>query len=168
MRLRAGGISRAAMKLEEAALVFGLDLRGPGIAVDLGASPGGWSLVLAQRGYRVIAVDPAKLDPELARNPHIDHRKQTAEAYFDGSPTAADLLVNDMRMDAVESAEVTLRGRASLKPGGLAVVTLKLPEGRPAQAAERAIARLRKGFDLVAARQLFHNRSEVTLALRRP
>jgi 23S rRNA (cytidine2498-2'-O)-methyltransferase len=167
VRLRAGDdqISRAALKLEEAALVFGLKLEGPGAAIDLGASPGGWTRVLAARGYRVIAVDPARLDPAVARLRGVEHRKETAQTFFAKLPSAVEVIVNDMRLDAVESAEIMLDAAPHLKPGGFALMTLKLPEARPAEAAARALERLRTGYRLMAARQLFHNRSEVTAVL---
>lgn len=169
VRLRAGKdqLSRAALKLEEAMLTFGLDLRGPGVAVDLGAAPGGWSKVLAERGYRVAAVDPAKLDASLGRNRNITHHGQTAQVFLAQQQAPADLIVNDMRLDAVESADVMADAVHGLKPGGLAVMTLKLPEKGAATKAAKALERLRGPYDLIGARQLFHNRSEVTVALRR-
>lgn len=55
--------SRAAYKLEEMDRKFRL-LRRPGMRVlDLGASPGGWSLYAARRGCRVTAVDLLPMEP---------------------------------------------------------------------------------------------------------
>ena len=65
--------SRAARKLDEAFEWIG---RGPEpgeTCVDLGAAPGGWTAVLLSRRARVIAVDPAKLAPELAQKQGLVH-----------------------------------------------------------------------------------------------
>jgi hypothetical protein len=45
-------------------------------------------------------------------------------------------------------------------------MTLKLPEHGARQRMEDALAVLRGGWEIAGARQLFHNRSEVTLWLR--
>ncbi len=63
----AGGINYTA------GLMAGLAL-GDGLAVDVGASPGGWSLKLAHMGYkRVLAVDPGHLDESVMREGCIEH-----------------------------------------------------------------------------------------------
>jgi 23S rRNA (cytidine2498-2'-O)-methyltransferase len=51
-------ISRAEFKLLEALDVFGVALPSAGVALDLGAAPGGWTRLLRERGLRVVAVDP--------------------------------------------------------------------------------------------------------------
>src|SRR5947209_3776190 len=62
-------ISRAEFKLLEALEVFGVELPSSGWALDLGAAPGGWTRLLLEAGMHIVAVDPAKLDPRLARSP---------------------------------------------------------------------------------------------------
>ena len=167
VRLRAAPdqASRSGLKLEEAISVFGLDLPG-GVAVDLGASPGGWSQVLAQRGFTVHAVDPADLAPAVLAQPKLEHHKMTAGRFLAQARVRADLVVNDMRMDPLMSCEVMLQAVGVLKPGGLAVVTLKLPENHPAPVAVQALGRLKRAYQILGARQLYHNRREATVALR--
>ncbi len=58
-------VSRAEHKLAEAIHVFGLDLRAGMRAIDLGAAPGGWTFLLAERGLDVVAVDPPHWRPRL-------------------------------------------------------------------------------------------------------
>lgn len=53
--------SRAAFKLKEMDERFGLLKRGM-IVADLGAAPGGWSQIAAEKGCRVIAIDILKMD----------------------------------------------------------------------------------------------------------
>ena len=52
-------ISRAEFKLLEALEVFGVTLPSQGLALDLGAAPGGWTRLLLEAGMNVVAVDPA-------------------------------------------------------------------------------------------------------------
>ena len=73
-----------------------------------------------------------------------------------------DLLVNDMRMDALQSARTTLEALPLLRRGGLAVITLKLPEKGSLKKAREATACLAKEVGPVYVRQLYHNRSEIT------
>lgn len=55
-------VSRSEFKLEEAIQTFGLRLPDGGKALDLGASPGGWTRILRQYGQEVWSVDPGALD----------------------------------------------------------------------------------------------------------
>lgn len=168
VRLRAepDQVSRSGHKLEEAVLVFGLPLENGGVAIDLGASPGGWSQVLASRNFTVHAVDPADLAPSVLAIPKVVHDKMTAGRFLADPRVRADVVVNDMRMDPLLSCEVMLQAARTLKPGGLAVVTLKLPENHPAPVAQQALGRLKRSYTVLAARQLYHNRREVTVALK--
>lgn len=77
---RDGPPNRAYLKLWEA-LTLARCRPGPGDhCLDLGASPGGWTWVLAGLGARVTAVDRAGLAPALAANPHITQRRGDAFA----------------------------------------------------------------------------------------
>lgn len=80
MRLARGDerVSRSEFKLEEAIATFGLELSPGGKAVDLGASPGGWTRILRQHGQEVWSVDPGSLDPRLRGDQRIHHEATTA------------------------------------------------------------------------------------------
>ncbi|MCL2462799.1 MAG: methyltransferase domain-containing protein [Defluviitaleaceae bacterium] len=160
-------ISRAEFKLLEAAEVFSMDLSSFNNALDLGAAPGGWSRVLAEAGAEVCAVDPAELSEKVSAYPGIRHYKTTAQEFARKNTRAFDLIVNDMRMDARESAEIMLGAAEMLTEGGAIVMTLKLPEAKKRAAMDRALAVLEKGYEGLRAKQLFHNRSEVTVAGRK-
>jgi len=161
-----GQISRAEFKLLEALELFGLETPAGGLALDLGAAPGGWTRVLRVRSMRVVAVDPGDLDPRVATDPEVRHASQTAETYLQTARERFDVILNDMRMDAIDSARIMVRASGLLKPGGWAVMTLKLPKKSLAKSAAAAIEVLRGRYTIVGARQLFHNRNEVTVALR--
>jgi 23S rRNA (cytidine2498-2'-O)-methyltransferase len=138
---------------------------GPGRALDLGAAPGGWTKVLAEHGMQVIALDPAELDPRVAGMPNVSHIRQRAEDYVaDGE---FDLLVNDMYLAPDLSAAMMVKMAAYLKPGALALMTVKRVGHNPDLTLEKALPVLSTAYDLVRAKCLFHNRLEVTLLLRR-
>ncbi len=161
-------LSRAKKKLMEAVDVFDLDLDpkrvGAGrLAIDLGAAPGGWTQFLLEKGFSVVAVDPADLDPRLVSD-RLTHFRGTAERFFGRSGEAADLLTSDMRMDARDAARMLVSAAGMLKPGGSIITTLKLPERGLVPVLDAALEILSQRY-VVRARHLFHNRSEVTAHL---
>ncbi len=161
-----GQVSRSEFKLLEAFEVFDIKLPPRGVALDLGASPGGWTRVLRQRGQYVTAIDPGALDERVAADPGVRHKRMTAEAYLHDEPDQFDVIVNDMRMDGRDSARLMVAYARLLYPHGVAIMTLKLPETRRMPILEHALDILRPAYTVAGARQLFHNRSEITLHLR--
>ncbi len=165
-----GRISRSEFKLLEAIELFGITLPERGTALDLGAAPGGWTRILRQLDQYVTAVDPGSLDPRLDGEKSIRHRVMTAQEFLREEPDRFDIIVNDMRMDAADSARIMTSFATRLYRHGVAIMTIKLPEGEsPAATRARvdaALDTLRRAYTIVGARQLFHNRSEITVALR--
>lgn len=166
IRARAGKreISRAESKLIEALSTFKIELDGHGTALDLGAAPGGWSKVLADYGYKVLAVDPAALHPDLEQDNRIIHIKSKAQEIKLDEPL--DLIVNDMNMEPQETAVIMNDIAHLLKEGGVAIVTIKLPD-YARRSIEESVAILEKEYKVVKIRSLFHNRQEVTALLQR-
>lgn len=165
-----GQVSRAEHKLLEALSVFGIILPETGLALDLGAAPGGWTRVMRQRNFKVVAVDPADLDHRIAGDDGVQHVRKSVRDYVP-SAGAFDLLLNDLRMDPRDSVETMIRMFPALKPDGKAVMTIKMPEvpGDPAAEIDEIrgnIHRLMRNYFVIGARRLYHNRSEVTVALR--
>ncbi|MDB5082116.1 MAG: hypothetical protein JWP00_4040 [Chloroflexi bacterium] len=171
-------ISRAELKLQEALEVFEVELPTGGEALDLGASPGGWTRLLLEAGLKVTAIDPADLDPRLQKyEAALSHFQGHAERFLENS--LADkfrlgryaVLVSDVRMDANMAAHLMVSFAPLLARDGLAITTLKLPHEtaklKPAQLVEQALSILRKTYPNLQARQLFHNRSEITVLLRK-
>ena len=170
---RAGGIyryamtpdtvSRAAFKLTEVFERLSVRLPEGCRALDLGAAPGGWTRFLREKGALVTAVDPASLDPRVEADPGVTHYRGLSQDFLrECGEREYDLLVNDMRMDALQSARTTLEALPLLRRGGLAVITLKLPEKGSLKKAREATACLAKEVGPVYVRQLYHNRSEIT------
>lgn len=161
-----GQISRAEFKLLEAIEVFGIALPAHGVALDLGASPGGWTRVLRRLDQYVTAVDPGELDGRLANDRGVRHKRITAEQYLQEDPDAFDVIVNDMRMDGRDSARLMVAFAPHLYPHGWALMTVKLPEHDRKPVLDQTFAILRTAYAIAGARQLFHNRSEITVYLR--
>jgi 23S rRNA (cytidine2498-2'-O)-methyltransferase len=168
-------ISRAEFKLLEALEVFGVTLPSQGLALDLGAAPGGWTCMLLDAGMQVVAVDPAKLDVRLSRQPHLEHYRGYAEDYLEEALKRRrkfNVITNDMRMDAREAARLLVQASACLLSDGFIISALKLPhessEIDPLKNLSEALKLLQRHFALVQARQLFHNRQEVTVLTVRP
>jgi len=160
-------ISRAEFKLEEALQAFPVRLPATGTALDLGAAPGGWTRILRAHGLRVVAVDPGELDPRLGNDRGIRHEPTTAGEFLRRRSQGYDLVVNDMRMDARRSCEVTLAAGDHLASGGYAIATLKVGTRRVWATIDECLRLLRTGYTVIGARQLHHNRHEITVALRR-
>jgi len=168
-------ISRAEFKLLEALEVFDVTLPSQGLALDLGAAPGGWTRILSEAGMQVVAVDPAKLDDRLSKQPHLEHYRGYAEDYLEEAikrHQKFNVITNDMRMDAREAARLLVQASACLLRDGFIISVLKLPhetsEIDPLKNLNEALRLLQRHFAIVQARQLFHNRQEVTVLTARP
>jgi 23S rRNA (cytidine2498-2'-O)-methyltransferase len=168
-------ISRAEFKLLEALEVFGISLPTSGNALDLGAAPGGWTRLLLDANLPVVAVDPANLDPRLAKRKQLEHFRGYAEDYLESAlkrHLRFDIITNDMRMDARESARLLDTAAECLRPDGVIISTLKLPhatmEINPLKNLKEALYTLKHRYAIVQARQLFHNRQEVTVVAAQP
>lgn len=168
-------ISRAEFKLLEALDVFGVELPANGRALDLGAAPGGWTRLLLAAKMRVVAVDPANLDPRLQRQARLEHYHGYAEDYLAKASRGQqhfDVIANDMRVDARDAARVLVEAAILLHPDGFVISTLKLPHAtsamQPVEIMQQAIRMLHTRYAVVRARQLYHNRQEVTVIAAKP
>ncbi|KTC77844.1 SAM-dependent methyltransferase [Legionella brunensis] len=72
--------NRAYLKLWEALTLLEKYPQPGESALDLGASPGGWTYVMQSLGATVTAVDKALLDPKIARLPRVNFLQQSAFA----------------------------------------------------------------------------------------
>lgn len=168
-RRRAGRptlVSRAEHKLAEALDLFAVALPAGSCAIDLGAAPGGWTYLLAERGLQVYAVDPGELDPKVAAHPLVTLLRTRADN-LEPPATPVDLIVNDMNLDPVDSARLMSVVADHLRPGGPAIMTIKLLSTRPEPGISAAHSALAGAYDVLATRHLPHNRQEVTVLLRR-
>lgn len=163
MRRIAGAPSRSASKLEEALAFMGRYPNPGDTAVDLGAAPGGWSLVLARHGANVLAIDHAKLtiDPKLRIKGQITHEKANGLKFMPAE--AVDWMVCDMVIGAQETLKI-LRKWLQAAATRQFVVNVKLPKDVPWMGVSLSI-QLIESIDeyKIMARQLLHDRNEITL-----
>ena len=159
-------VSRAYLKMAEALAWSRLPVTVGDRIVEIGSAPGGASQCLLDRGLKVMGVDPAEMDPAVAKHENFIHvRKRGADvkraAFRPFRWLAADMsLVPSAALDVVESI-VTHR---QVKIRGL-LLTLKLRDSALADQVPAFLARIRSwGYREVRARQLGHNRSEICVA----
>ena len=161
-----GQISRSEFKLEE--LLRSHDIALPtGDALDLGASPGGWTRILRTKGLEVWAIDPGNLDPRVLTDRKVHHIRTTANTFFQQSDQTFDVIVNDMRMTPQLSTELMLTASGHLKPRGMIIQTLKISESHALDMVRQSLRALRGRYEIDFARQLHHNRNEVTVVAHR-
>lgn len=158
-----GQISRAKFKLLEAEKVFGIDFTAFRHGLDVGAAPGGWTSFLLERGMKVTAVDPAKMHPSLQNHPQLKTvRRNAADVKF--SPGEFDLLVCDMSWSPKLTARLVVDLLDAVAPGGTVIVTVKLMHKKPLAVIREVIQTFESArLQVQRAKQLFHNRDEITL-----
>ncbi|HUW26347.1 MAG TPA: 23S rRNA (cytidine(2498)-2'-O)-methyltransferase RlmM [Gallionella sp.] len=168
--------SRSTLKLAEAIEVF-MDrgeqsrlLRQGMTAVDLGAAPGGWTWQLVKRGIRVAAVDNGPMKGVLVKHPLVQHLRQDGFKY--APRKAVDWLVCDIVDKPAKVAALI----AEWFVAGLArhaIFNLKLPMKQRVAALDGALNGIRirlaeEGINFrMMAKQLYHDREEVTVFLTR-
>ncbi|MHB8679467.1 MAG: 23S rRNA (cytidine(2498)-2'-O)-methyltransferase RlmM [Rudaea sp.] len=158
--------SRSTLKLEEALLtLLGESERArwlkPGMtAVDLGATPGGWTYQLVRRSLRVTAIDNGPMDRALLDSGLVTHRREDGFRYR--PPKPVDWLVCDMVEQPRRVAELAARW---LEHGWCrhALFNLKLPMKKRFDEAQQCLARVRTVARDVRAKQLYHDREEITV-----
>jgi 23S rRNA (cytidine2498-2'-O)-methyltransferase len=168
-------ISRAEFKLLELLEYFPglLKMKNPGTALDLGASPGGWTKILLENGFEVTAVDPNKLSETFCGCPNVIYYKGLTEDFINKTKTEIkekekfDLIVNDMRMNVIRSAKIMTDVHGYLKENGCAVMTFKLSKTKKTAAIRNGLEILKEKYSIVFAKQLFHNRQEITVVLKK-
>lgn len=159
-------VSRAEFKLLEAIEYLNIDISG-GHALDLGAAPGGWSRVLADKGCKVDSVDPADLDESVKNYVNITHYKCLAQEFIIHNKRCYDIIVNDMKMDVLQSAGIIMDFSDYLKSDGIVIMTFKLVKKNRVSVINKGMSALSSRFDCIMAKQLFNNRSEITVALKK-
>jgi len=119
-------VSRGGEKLEHALAVLGVDVAGLG-CLDVGASTGGFTDVLLQRGAaRVIALDVGygQLDPRIRAHGRVTVLERTNARHVDELPFAPDFVTCDVSFISVRTVLPPVLGLAA--PGWQALVLVKL------------------------------------------
>lgn len=165
--------SRSTLKLDEGLLVLLEDdererwLKPGMTAVDLGAAPGGWTWQLVRRSMKVTAIDNGPMDSRLMDSGLVEHHRVDGFRYQ--PPKPVDWMVCDMveqpRRVASRMAEWLAEGWCRM-----AMFNLKLPMKKRLDEVnlcrEIFVERLAgRNLDW-RARQLYHDREEVTVFAR--
>ncbi|WP_236170721.1 23S rRNA (cytidine(2498)-2'-O)-methyltransferase RlmM [Pseudomonas pseudonitroreducens] len=168
--------SRSTLKLEEAWHHFiprtdwDRRLAPDMLAVDLGASPGGWTWQLVNREMRVVAVDNGPMAENLMYSGLVEHQR------VDGYAFRPRQRMDWMVCDIVEKPARTGAMIETWIGEGLcreAIVNLKLPMKQRYAEVRRILDRLEESFRerglkvQIGCKQLYHDREEVTCHLRR-
>ena len=155
---REGPPSRAYLKLWEACTRIGAWPQPGQTCLDLGASPGGWTWVIAQLGAQVTAIDKAPLAPEVAAMPGVRFRQESAFALEPEREAAVDWLCSDVIAYPERLLTLVQRWIDAGKVGRI-VCTLKFQGATDHDAAD-AFAAIPGGRVM----HLFHNKHELTFA----
>jgi 23S rRNA (cytidine2498-2'-O)-methyltransferase len=166
LELPADAVSRAWLKMEEALRWSQLPIRPGARCAEIGSAPGGASQALLSRGVRVAGIDPAEMHPTVLADPNFTHlRRRSSQVrrrefrkirWLTADMNVAPNYTLDVVADIVTHPEVSIRGM---------LLTLKLFEWKLADDLPAYLERIRSwGYNLVDARQLQHNRQEVTVA----
>ncbi|MCA2960651.1 MAG: hypothetical protein IOD12_10385 [Silvanigrellales bacterium] len=142
-------VSRAGAKLVE-----GLDLLrlcGCKVGVsahwlELGASPGGMTSELLERGFRVTALDRAALSERISRHPALVFHQQDVSSFQPQTRERFDALLCDMNGPWEASAQQVMRLAGVLRPESPIVFTLKFNSLSIPQEVVEVVAKLREQF----------------------
>ncbi len=158
--------TRAEHKIREAIEAFNVEVKPDYEVLDLGAAPGGWTKVLAGTARRVVAVDPAALEPEVEKLPNVLHLRCRAEGIPNGTGLF-DLVTNDMNLAPDESAKIMVAVAPLLRKGGFAVMTVKYVTRDRRGHVEEALRILEARYSNFMVKRLPHNRFETTLIMQK-
>jgi 23S rRNA (cytidine2498-2'-O)-methyltransferase len=148
--------ARAYLKLWEALTRFGVRPAPGERCIDLGASPGGWTWVLASLGARVVSVDRAPLAPRIARMPGVETVTGSAFGEIVRERAPFDWLFSDVVCYPAKLLE-HVRGWLAMRAARRYVCTIKF-QGATQHDVARAFAEI-PGSTLV---HLWHNKHELT------
>jgi 23S rRNA (cytidine2498-2'-O)-methyltransferase len=174
LRFPAQAPSRSTLKLEEGLLTLlsaeerELELKAQMRAVDLGASPGGWTWQMTERGISVIAIDNGPMDKTLMQSGFVEHLRVDGFHYC--PPRQQDWVLCDMVEQPARIAELMANWVAK-GWARQALFNLKLPMKKRFDELQRCRQLIERRFEQVGLeaelriRQLYHDREEVTCYL---
>jgi 23S rRNA C2498 (ribose-2'-O)-methylase RlmM len=164
-------ISRAGAKIAEA--LHYLQMYRPKLKkgarwLELGASPGGMTAELLDRGFKVTAIDRAPLDKRLDGRPDLAFAMMDVAGFKPNSGMIYDAILSDMNGDAREAIGQVVRLSKNLKSGGLVIFTLKTAGATTFREMDSLYqlvmdSATSAGLALFASTHLTYNRHEFTL-----
>ena len=168
--LPTSAVNRAWLKIHEAVLWGQVPIQTGDTVAEIGSAPGGASQYLLELGAKVVAIDPAEMDPAVADHPSLAHVRSRARDVPKRALLDVLWLTIDVNMPPSYTIEVI---RDYIQNRGLPVrgviATLKLPDWKLAAEVDSYRSQFEQmGFRSVETRQLAFNRQELCLvALRK-
>lgn len=160
-------ISRAYYKAAEAIAWSGFDLRENDLAIEIGSAPGGACGRLLEMGLRVIGIDPAEMDPRIARHPKFEHvRARGGDLPRSRYAGARWMLVDsNVRPDQTLTTVENIVQHPATSFEGL-LLTMKIGGYPHADRIEKWIRRIKGwGTESIRVKQLARNKVEVCFAV---
>lgn len=156
--------SRAYYKLAEAFEAFDLPFDNQEVVLELGSAPGGASQFLLEQDMRVLGVDPAEMDPKIAKNFHFKHVKKAFETLSENDfKSDVDWIISDINLPPTVVLKEVFRLMTFLSPRGL-VLTLKMNEVKHLEVIATVRDLFRKqGFQRVELKYLPSHKKEIAL-----
>ncbi|MBD3292173.1 MAG: hypothetical protein GF393_04560 [Armatimonadia bacterium] len=114
-----------------------------------------------------MAVDPAELDERVTELENVTHLRCRTEELDPEQVGRFDVLTNDMNLDPPQSAQLMCEMAALLKPGALAVMTIKFVTRRRKRHIGEATNILSRCYEDVRVAHMPHNAKETTVLMRR-
>lgn len=160
--------SRAYYKIAEAFEAFDLPFEHQETVLELGSAPGGASLFLLENDLKVLGVDPADMDPIVAKKFDFRHIRKPFETLTESDfKSNVDWIISDINLPPTVVLKEVFRMLTFLEPKGL-VLTLKINDMKHMEIVATIRQKFRdQGFERVELKFLPSNRKEITLiALR--
>ncbi|HHJ35349.1 MAG TPA: 23S rRNA (cytidine(2498)-2'-O)-methyltransferase RlmM [Gammaproteobacteria bacterium] len=166
--------SRSTLKLEEAIHWFlSIEqqtrwIKNGMTVVDLGAAPGGWTWQFVHRGCLVIAIDNGPMQKALMQTGMVEHLQTDAFTYV--PKKKVDWLVCDMAERPLHVSRLIARWFTDGQCNN-AIFNLKLPMKKRLASVHECITLLRRQLSeanikcTVMAKQLYHDREEITVCI---
>ncbi|WZU01731.1 hypothetical protein MGH68_00900 [Erysipelothrix sp. D19-032] len=162
-------ISRAEFKLREVFDVFNIPVDPNGLALlTLVRLP-----VVGLGSYKNVDTMLLQLTPRslthVSQNSKVLPTTKILHKHFLDSvhDTKYAMVVNDMKMSSKLSVELFANVASHLEDHGWGIITIKMGKNFQYTHVLLALAQLRKSVRIEAGRQLFHNRSEFTVIVRK-
>ena len=159
-------VSRAYFKLREALLWSGIHIRKDDVCAEIGSSPGGACQLLLEKGAKVIAIDPADMEPEIAEHENLTHYKCRGKEIKKNLLKDTRWLISDVNVApsyTLDMIDDIITNQHVNKVMGM-ILTLKLSDLELSTDIPQWIQRVKDfGFQWVKTRQLAFNRREICL-----
>ena len=159
-------ISRAYLKLQEALLWSGIRINEGDCCAEIGASPGGACQLLLEKGARVIAIDPAEMDEEIAKHENLVYLRGKGKEVRKKELKNVRWLVSDISATptyTLDTIEEMVSNQHCQRIRGL-ILTLKLTDWKLVDDIAHWKQRVQDfGFQVVKTRQLAFNKKEICL-----